>query len=278
MALKEHIQDRWTSVERLSKSDLASADVSIANVLRRRCRAPAQKCRFHERQLLARWLVCDNTSSLWRDTIEPQVVQLESASYADTVSAFGLEPSIRELIISACSTLGVHVCETDCRIDLIAVPAMLIAVNPHSMGKEDLAEVLAWFADVQDPDVRFLFTGSVESIPGCLAHNTIAIPPEWSHGFFKFLIMRRRSVVQRRHRQVRSYDRKLLRLFFVLNELSTNRAARTKDLAQELNVSVRTMQRDITLLQMTGECIDYDGGTRAYTVPSGWSPSWANRG
>ena len=203
---------------------------------------------------------------------------MESASYANTVAAFGLEPSVRETMVSACSTLGVHLCETDCIADLIAVPAMLIVVNPRSMGKEDLTEVLAWFADIQDPDVRFLFTSKVESIPGCLVHNTIAIPAEWSHGFFKFLIMRRRSVVQRRHRQVRSYDRKLFRLFFVLNELSANRTARTKDLAEELNVSARTVQRDMELLQMMGECIDYDGGTRAFTVPNGWSPSWANRG
>ena len=37
LALKEHVQDRWTSVEKLLESDLASADVSIANALRRWC-------------------------------------------------------------------------------------------------------------------------------------------------------------------------------------------------------------------------------------------------
>lgn len=206
------------------------------------------------------------------------MVRLESASYTDTIVAFGLDPSVREPMVSACSTLGVHICETDCTTDLIAVPAMLIVVNPHSIGKEDLAEVLAWFADIQDPDVRFLFTSKVKSIPGCLVHNTIAIPAEWSQGFFKFLIMRRRSVVQRRNKQLRSYDRKLFRLFFVLNELSTNRIARTRDLAEELNVSARTVQRDVELLQMMGECIDYDMGTRAYTVPNGWVPSWTDRG
>ena len=220
----------------------------------------------------------DNTLSQWHARMESEVVRMESASYANTVVAFELDPSVRQPMVSACSTLGVHLCETDCTTDLIAVPAMLIVVNPHSIGKEDLAEVLAWFADIQDPDVRFLFTSGVELIPSCLVRNTVAIPAEWSPGFFKFLIMRRRSVVQRRHKQVRSYDRKLFRLFFVLNELSANRTARTRDLVEELNVSARTVQRDMELLRMMGECIDYDGGTRAHTVPNGWSPSWANRG
>ena len=48
------------------------------------------------------------------------------------------------------------------------------------------------------------------------------------------------------------YDTKLFRLIRILNELDSAKAVHTTDLAQEFNVSVRTTQRDINLLDKAG--------------------------
>jgi predicted DNA-binding transcriptional regulator YafY len=48
------------------------------------------------------------------------------------------------------------------------------------------------------------------------------------------------------------YDTKLFRLVRILNELDSAKAVHTTDLAKEFNVSVRTTQRDINLLDKAG--------------------------
>jgi len=49
-----------------------------------------------------------------------------------------------------------------------------------------------------------------------------------------------------------SYDKKVFRLFFILNQLDSRRRVSTSELAQEFSVSPRTVQRDIVLLNTTG--------------------------
>ncbi len=49
-----------------------------------------------------------------------------------------------------------------------------------------------------------------------------------------------------------SYDKKVFRLFFILNQLDSRKKVTTSELAREFNVSLRTVQRDIVLLNATG--------------------------
>lgn len=48
------------------------------------------------------------------------------------------------------------------------------------------------------------------------------------------------------------YDKKVFRLFFILNQLDSRRKVSMQELAREFNVSPRTVQRDIVLLNTTG--------------------------
>jgi len=49
-----------------------------------------------------------------------------------------------------------------------------------------------------------------------------------------------------------SYDKKVFRLFSILNQLDSRKRVSTGELAREFNVSHRTVQRDIVLLNTTG--------------------------
>ena len=50
----------------------------------------------------------------------------------------------------------------------------------------------------------------------------------------------------------RNYDKKIFRLLYILNKLDAKRGVCTRELAGEFNVTVRTVQRDLELLNMTG--------------------------
>ena len=49
-----------------------------------------------------------------------------------------------------------------------------------------------------------------------------------------------------------SYDKKIFRLVYILNKLSNREKITTANLSHEFNVTVRTVQRDLELLSMTG--------------------------
>ena len=50
----------------------------------------------------------------------------------------------------------------------------------------------------------------------------------------------------------KSYDKKIFRLVYILNKLDAGRKVSTRQLAEEFNVTLRTVQRDLELLNMTG--------------------------
>jgi predicted DNA-binding transcriptional regulator YafY len=54
----------------------------------------------------------------------------------------------------------------------------------------------------------------------------------------------------------KSYDKKTFRLISILNKLDSQRQVSSSVLAEEFNVSIRTIQRDLELLNMTGFLLD----------------------
>jgi predicted DNA-binding transcriptional regulator YafY len=62
-----------------------------------------------------------------------------------------------------------------------------------------------------------------------------------------------------------SYDKKIFRLFFILNQLDSRKKVSTGELAREFNVSLRTVQRDIVLLNTTGfPIISFEKGYHSF--------------
>ena len=62
-----------------------------------------------------------------------------------------------------------------------------------------------------------------------------------------------------------SYDKKVFRLFFILNQLDSRKKVSTNELAREFNVSLRTVQRDIVLLNTTGfPIISFEKGFHSF--------------
>jgi len=50
----------------------------------------------------------------------------------------------------------------------------------------------------------------------------------------------------------KSYDKKVFRLMYTLNQLDSGKVVSTQDLSNEFNITYRTVQRDIELLNLTG--------------------------
>jgi hypothetical protein len=186
----------------------------------------------------------------------------------NTVIGYMISGNVRDLLRRACGELKTRLYETGCSADLIAIPSMLSVVDPSAMEPRALAEVLDWLTDIEDPQYRILFAEAVPGLPRRLSRNIIAAPSCWSRDHFKFLLLKLRAAVRRREHECRAHDRKPFRLIYVLRELYSKKKVNTRELANEFSVSIRTVQRDLGLLQSLGECIDYDCASNTYSIPS----------
>ena len=196
---------------------------------------------------------------------------MQTMGRENTVIGCMIGGNVRDMLRQACGELKILLYETDCSTDLIAIPSMLSVVDPSAMEPRDLADVLDWVTDLEDPQYRILFTEAVTGLSNRLSRNVIAAPSCWSHDHFKFLLLKLRAASRRRAHECRTYDRKLFRLVYVLREFHSKKKVNTRELANEFNVSIRTVQRDLELLQSLGECIDYDCASNTYTIPDWWT-------
>ena len=57
----------------------------------------------------------------------------------------------------------------------------------------------------------------------------------------------------------RTYDKKIFRLMYILNQMNSCGRVRTAELAQEFAITKRTVQRDISLLLEVGFPLVMDG-------------------
>jgi len=81
----------------------------------------------------------------------------------------------------------------------------------------------------------------------------------------------RRAVRGVRNRR-RGYDRRIIRLVYILDALDLKRAISVDQIASRMDVGTRTAARDLQVLRLMGVPMDYDRASGEYTVPNGWNP------
>ena len=186
-------------------------------------------------------------------------------TWTDTIVTFGLDKQETSLVRDVCDTLNVSCFRGTTLTDLIAVPCFLVIMNPSEVSKENLEELYAWVEEMGDKDYVVFFSRLPTPPPPrkLERHFTVtdSLPDKQT---IKLTILQRRSAVSRRKKELRKYDRRIFRLMFILRELRKTKIVCTKGLAREFNVTSRTVQRDIELLQSLGELVEYDTEKQGY--------------
>lgn len=198
---------------------------------------------------------------------------MDGCRVRDPVMVYGLSQSALDVVSKACAACKVEVYETDCLTDMIAVPSLLIVADLTGVVAEDVERLLGVWLSLDDPTMRVVLLGDVSiEIPPGLRRKIRIAPEPLSLDVIKFLILRQREALKRHLHMVSRFDRRIFRLMHILRELNVRREVSSHALAAKFNVSQRTVQRDIELLQSLGECIDYDDTRKRFSVPSDWSP------
>ena len=193
----------------------------------------------------------------------------------DNVVIYTDDEKIISVVEKVTKELKMNLFKAEDTIELYVTGGFFEIVDPEKVD-ENYFETIREIHENDDPkEFAILLTKPVQSLPKQL--KKIIIQPKqnsFDYDNLKLSILRKRSAILRHQKNPRRYDKRLFRLFNILRRLQPEGAVVSKDeLAREFNVSEKTIQRDIEILQMSGEDIIYDKEKKGYCLLGSWNSS-----
>ncbi len=177
-------------------------------------------------------------------------------SYKNTVLLLDDDDRIGNLLRKLCEQNRLEVWEIQQPSDLIAVPSFLAIINPTLLDNDAWDNLIVYLNEVNDPSFKILFTDYCAREPRIPYVNIIKQPEVITEEFLKFLILKTRSTVNRKKAIETKALRRIVRLMHIIRILQNGGTLRLKDISSELEVSSRTVLRDIEILEMAGLILD----------------------
>ena len=167
-----------------------------------------------------------------------------------------------------CSELKVDFIEAESTSDLYALPFFFAIVDPEKIEKE-FFESFEEIFELEDPKkITVFLTRDVSKIRRKIKKFFVVnAKEEIDMSDLKTLLQNKKITCQKHKTDSKSYDKRLFRMFFILRKLlPKNSYIKIPDLCKEFNVSQRTIRRDIELMRMAGEDIEYNKSKNGYVL------------
>jgi len=176
---------------------------------------------------------------------------IEGFNQEDTVIIWSEDTDLLNMVFDQCRALNVKLCRAEQVEDVLAVRAFLNIIDRGLLSDRDLDILRSFLEDIDDASWKVLLTGaSVSSeLPG---KNLIRMPERLTDDFIKFLILKTRSTYKRRRAIWEKTERRIVRLVYMMRILESGRSFLLRNIAKEFDVSLRTVQRDMEVLEMGG--------------------------
>lgn len=179
------------------------------------------------------------------------------------IITFCLTDEQNEFVRGNIPTKNYEVFDTDAPTDLIAISAEALIIQASELDEDSLGMIFDFY----------------EQVGGCTDTSTIwlgePLPPKKIQKLFlcyasfeevadklKYLLL----TAHRKSKNAKEYSEKFYYGLRIVSMIRSRPGIRTKELAEELELSPRTVQRYITALQVAGEYIDYDPSSRGWKL------------
>lgn len=180
---------------------------------------------------------------------------------------YNVSKEVQKVVEDACSSINANFCHTDLLSDLLAMPCFVYVCDFSKTPPDELKQHYACILEMEEePNLMPYLLVAEPSVqpPKEVEKYFIPVPEILDAQSLRLLFLKYKALRKRRVGQIRSYDSKLFRLFYILNYLRTNKTLKAKELCLELNVSERTITRDINMLMSMGEGIEYNSSKKWY--------------
>jgi len=159
---------------------------------------------------------------------------------------------------------------TGCATDIIAIPALGVVINPTAMPKRDLGMILDYYKEVGwHLSELVIFTKKV-AVPKT-AKIMYLDDDDFNAGKVQALL----SQASARKKRNAGYHARIALCLLVLKTVRNKPGISTKSIAEECDVSEKSVLRYIETLRVSGEWIDYDHQSRGWKLQPGMSSFFA---
>jgi hypothetical protein len=196
----------------------------------------------------------------------------EYYAFHDTLIAFGLGQEYEQRLREMARSIKMKFCFTNDITDLYGIPACSIIINTAQLSDGEISELFEFYSDIKDLKVILLQPATVlkNSQMKCQAD----VNPLTDIGKLRLDILKHKKSLENKQNNAEKYGNRVLRILAILKFLKSNRTITSAALAKQMDVSVRTIQRDLVLLEALGEPLGYDPQSKGYFLLTGKSFLW----
>lgn len=161
---------------------------------------------------------------------------------------------------------------TECATDLIAIPMRGIVVNMERLSLEEQTMLLDYYSEIGDFSEAVILIGEISLPPNLRRKINVFSSFELMQQQIKFILMD----AYRKQKKYKNFSIIVANTLFVLSAIKKAPGVSTRELAEKLEVSERSVQRYIETLRIAGEWIEYDTALKGWKLSVGKSVLWDN--
>ncbi len=188
------------------------------------------------------------------------------------IGAYGLSEDQIAIIKANIPTKKCEVMDTDCFSDIVACSEMAIVVMWDKLTADDLSLLIDFYSEIAPFSETMILIGEPD-IPEALKKEVSIYPTfEEFSANAKYVLLR----AYRRSKKNENFSSTLANSIMILSQIRNKPFVTTKELAERLELSERTVQRYIETLRVAGEWIEYDVSRRGWMLSEGKSMLWGD--
>ena len=188
------------------------------------------------------------------------------------IGAFGLSEAQIDTAALNLPTKNCKVMNTDCFSDIVAIREMAIIVIWEKLSEADRKLLVGYYSEIAPFSETMILIGNVD-IPEELRKQVSIYK---SFGEFSTNMKYVLLGAYRKTKKNENFSSTLANAIIILSQIRNNPFITTKELAEKLELSERTIQRYIETLRVAGEWIEYDMSRKGWKLTDGKSILWGD--
>lgn len=189
------------------------------------------------------------------------------------VTTFGLSEEQNKLVEIALPTKGYELLDTDVPTDLIAISAAASIIIAAALDEESREMVFDYYTEIGACTDETIFWIGCPRPPHHLQAKFKCYENfEELAANLKYHLLS----AHKKSKKVKDFSKRLMDCLLIMKLIRSRPGIRTQELVDELELSMRTVQRYISTLQAAGEWIAYDHTKKGWYLQDGVSPLFDN--
>ena len=184
------------------------------------------------------------------------------------VLTYGLSKEQNRLVKTALPSKTYELLKVNSATDLIAIPASALVINADVLNVDDRNMIFDFYTEIDNcTDETLFWIGSSEQ-PSNLRRNF-----KCYENFDEFAVNMKYHLLTalRKSREAKTFSNKLGDSIKILSLIRSCPGIKTREIADHIELSIRTVQRRINTLQSAGEWIEYDSIKKGWQLQNGIS-------